>query len=68
MGQIDANAIFYLRSRGISEQVARNMLVYAFADESLEAVSDAALREVLQRRVWAELPSIVQTPDAGVEP
>ncbi|MES2627717.1 MAG: Fe-S cluster assembly protein SufD [Bacteroidota bacterium] len=37
-GQFDEEAIFYLRSRGISEKGAKNMLVYAFAGEVLDKI------------------------------
>ena len=33
VGQLDENAYFYLRSRGIDKEKARNLLVYAFASE-----------------------------------
>jgi Fe-S cluster assembly protein SufD len=36
IGQLDENAIFYIRSRGLSEESARAMLLYAFASKSLE--------------------------------
>jgi Fe-S cluster assembly protein SufD len=39
IGQIDADAVFYLRSRGISEAAARGLLVYSFANEVVERVN-----------------------------
>jgi Fe-S cluster assembly protein SufD len=33
MGQIDENALFYMRSRGIDQREARLMLMFAFAHE-----------------------------------
>ena len=56
IGQIDSDAIFYLRSRGLNEEAARNMLIYAFARESLESMSVAALRSQLDDLVFARLP------------
>ncbi len=44
-GQFDDEAVFYLRSRGISEQSARNMLVYAFAGEVLDKINIEPLRQ-----------------------
>ncbi len=38
IGQLDATAAFYLRSRGISAADARNMLTYAFAADALDRV------------------------------
>jgi len=46
-GQTDEEAIFYLRSRGISEQHAKNILHHAFAWEVIEKISNPELREYL---------------------
>lgn len=45
IGQLDATAAFYLRSRGISASQARNILTYAFAADALDRVRDEAVRE-----------------------
>ena len=42
IGQIEESALFYLRSRGISEADARRILVQAFAGECLDRISGAA--------------------------
>ena len=55
IGQMDSDAIFYLRSRGIGEAQARMMLVRAFADEVLEHVEFAPLRDALERYVGERL-------------
>jgi Fe-S cluster assembly protein SufD len=47
VGQIDEQAVFYLRSRGIKETDARHMLIYAFANEVLERIKIRPLRERL---------------------
>lgn len=47
VGELDEEAIFYMRSRGISEAVARSLLVRAFLEEVLEGVEPAALKETL---------------------
>ena len=44
-GEIDENALFYLRSRGIEPEIARAMLVDAFVDEALGEISRGDLRE-----------------------
>lgn len=46
-GFLDPNAEFYLRARGIPAAQARAMLVYAFANESLNAMTLTPLRERL---------------------
>jgi Fe-S cluster assembly protein SufD len=39
VGQLDKEAFFYLRSRGIDQEKARNMLIYAFAGDILEKMA-----------------------------
>ncbi len=39
IGQIDENALFYLRSRGISKDNARDIILHAFTNETLESMS-----------------------------
>ena len=39
VGQLDAEAIFYLRSRGITEKEAKSLLLKAFAAEVIDALS-----------------------------
>jgi Fe-S cluster assembly protein SufD len=56
-GQLDQNAIFYLRSRGIPETQARSMLTGAFAQEILGRIPDASVRERLTQDVLRRLPS-----------
>ena len=53
IGQIDEKALFYLRSRGIYEDLARSLLVYAFANEIASAVPLAAVREHVERFLLA---------------
>ncbi len=56
VGQLDRDALFYLRSRAIPESAARSLLVYAFAGELLEQVRIAPLRAQLRRLLLARLP------------
>lgn len=44
-GQLDEDALFYLRTRGIALADARRLLITAFAAQVLEQVADTALRE-----------------------
>ena len=44
-GQLDENPIFYLQSRGISEEEARNLLIQAFVNEVIGNVSRETLCE-----------------------
>jgi Fe-S cluster assembly protein SufD len=51
VGRLDETALFYLRSRGLSNTVARKLLTYAFAADVLERLRLAPLREALEARV-----------------
>jgi Fe-S cluster assembly protein SufD len=55
IGQIDAEAIFYLRSRGIGLEEARNLLVVAFAGEIIDRVKFQPLRDRLRAELAARL-------------
>jgi Fe-S cluster assembly protein SufD len=48
IGQLDENAIFYLRSRGISLESARTLLLFAFTSEILERVKVEPIRNYLE--------------------
>lgn len=47
VGQLDAQALFYMRSRGLSEDQAKRLLCVGFASEVLERFDSASLREQL---------------------
>ncbi len=55
VGQLDENAMFYLRSRGISEKEARLMLMYAFADEVVSKIELEPLRKQISGMVNSRL-------------
>jgi len=55
MGQVDEEAIFYFRSRGIDEDTAKALLTYAFITEVVEKISLDGLRELLTRRIARKL-------------
>lgn len=61
IGQLDDEAIFYLRSRGVGQAEARGMLVEAFAGESLERMKLAPVRDELLRAVSEKLHSAKET-------
>ncbi len=56
IGQVDENALFYLRSRGLEEASARHLLLLAFANECLDRMNSAQVREHLERLVVEALP------------
>ena len=55
VGQLDQNAMFYLRSRGIPEPTARALLTAAFCRETLSVLEDAGVREAVAARLDAAL-------------
>lgn len=56
IGQMDEDAIFYLRSRGIAETSARDILLSAFAGECLERMKLEPLRKHLEALITQWLP------------
>jgi len=53
VGQLDADEVFYLKSRGLSEATARSLLTYAFGAEILRDIPVASLRQRLEQTVLA---------------
>jgi len=56
IGQIDEEALFYLRSRGLSEGDARSLLVHAFASELVDRIPMEPVREQIRRALFAAMP------------
>jgi len=58
-GQIDSDAMFYLRTRGISETEARHLLMYAFANEVISEIFVDVLKKriihLIEKRLRREL-------------
>ena len=62
IGQLDEDALFYLRSRGLDRQRARDVLVHAFGADVVGGIRLEALRRTLAARLFP-------LPDAeGVQP
>jgi Fe-S cluster assembly protein SufD len=57
VGQLDEEALFYLRSRGLGESQARQMLVKAFASDVLNRITIEPLRETLDGLLSERLQS-----------
>ncbi|MCP1726762.1 Fe-S cluster assembly protein SufD [Natronospira proteinivora] len=51
IGQLDPDALFYLRSRGVDEAKARDLLTYAFAESVIERMALAEVRDWLSALV-----------------
>ncbi|HKI60937.1 MAG TPA: Fe-S cluster assembly protein SufD [Mariprofundaceae bacterium] len=56
IGQLDPNQLFYLKSRGLSEDEARQLLTFAFADEVLVSIDVPAVRRHIERAAFSKLP------------
>jgi Fe-S cluster assembly protein SufD len=57
VGQLDKEAIFYLRSRGLDEVAARRLLTYGFASDVLEQIKISAVRDDLEQLLSTWLPA-----------
>jgi Fe-S cluster assembly protein SufD len=55
IGQISEESIFYLRSRGIAEDEARSLLVYAFASELVDRIKFESVREQIRRAMFTQI-------------
>ncbi|MGC2048879.1 MAG: Fe-S cluster assembly protein SufD [Gallionella sp.] len=51
IGQIDTDALFFLKSRGLTEERARNLLTHAFAAEIIVKIPVPSLVESLSRTI-----------------
>ncbi len=58
IGQLDEDALFYLRSRGIPKLEAKRMLVHAFASEVLSSIEMPEIRRFLEDLLSSKLESI----------
>ena len=55
IGRLDDENLFYLRSRGISENVARSLLLHGFAVDILEKIKPAPIREYVDKLISKHL-------------
>jgi Fe-S cluster assembly protein SufD len=55
IGQLDDEAIFYLRARGMTYAEARDMLIHAFAGQVLDGVKVEPLRAALEAELFEQL-------------
>jgi len=62
-GRLDADAVFYLRSRGLSPEAARALLTYAFGSEMIEKVASSDVRAFLEGHLRAWLPANLAAPE-----
>ena len=63
VGQLDEDALYYMRTRGFTQQAARDLLTYAFAAEMLELIQVPPLRSRVQQMLATRFAG---GPAAGV--
>lgn len=56
VGQLDEKSIFYLQSRCVDEETARNMLTFAFANEMVDKIKIKSLHDRVLEQVLARFP------------
>jgi len=64
IGRLDQEAIFYLRSRGLCADAARELMLSAFAGEVLEQIEPEPLRTSLEQVVSRRLQSLTSRTGA----
>ncbi len=62
IGQVEENALFYLRSRGLDEGSARRLLLFAFASECLDRMRPGPVRTYLEALTNSWLPEGTSAP------
>ena len=55
IGQLDEDALFYLRTRGIPKREAKGLLTYAFANNVLESVAIPSLKTRINKLIAKKL-------------
>jgi len=56
VGQLDEKSVFYLQSRCVDEDTARNMLTFAFANEMVDKIKIKGLHDLVLAQVLARFP------------
>jgi Fe-S cluster assembly protein SufD len=59
IGRIEDEPLFYLRSRGLDEKSARNLLLYAFAAECLDRMREQPVRDFVEQFIRLRLEELV---------
>jgi Fe-S cluster assembly protein SufD len=66
VGQLDEEALFYLRARGIDKTDARDLLIFAFARDVIDRIGIPAVREHLEEALFESLLHSRQAAEAVV--
>ncbi len=60
VGDLDADSLFYLRSRGVPESEARSLLIRAFLEDAVTGIEDEKIRSEIWSAVEAALPAAME--------
>jgi Fe-S cluster assembly protein SufD len=60
IGQLNDEALFYMRSRGIEEADARRLLIYAFASEIVDRMKIEAVQEQVRKSMFDAIPDRIE--------
>lgn len=55
IGQLDDESVFYLRSRGLSYEQARNILIFAFAKNVVDSITHAEVLAYIEQKIHEKL-------------
>jgi Fe-S cluster assembly protein SufD len=60
VGDLDRDSLFYLRSRGIPDREARDLLVRAFLEEAVAEIEDESIRAAVWHDIEKALPHAME--------
>jgi Fe-S cluster assembly protein SufD len=63
VGKLDALALFYMKSRGLPDDIARRLLIYAFAADVLERLEVAEVRDALEELTLRRFALVENAPE-----
>lgn len=58
VGQLEEKSVFYLQSRGVDAETARNILTFAFANEMVDKVGNVELKALLLEQLLTRFPAM----------
>lgn len=67
IGQLDEKVLYYLRTRGIDEVTARELMLFAFAGECIGRIRSVPVREHVEQIARQSLPEPTQSSGPGAE-
>lgn len=65
IGELDRDALFFLRARGLDEAAARHLLVAGFIEQVLAHIDDAALADVFRALLAQKITAQFSKPEAA---